>query len=296
MEQRASRAGIAHGRRQGGQILLWWGRTGKGRSPPGLAELRIPTSLLLVGGRTYTAGKEDYVAVHALQDQYKLVPLSERGKSYTAPDNVPLKPGVDSKTPVPTQVLAMTPEAFFGRLNALLVDNPPEPADPALMARIAKLGIAPGASFSMAAFGPEVRKAIEDGIAAGQKQMRETPHGKKVNGWEVTLNMGRYGANYPYRAFWTFFGVGGNLAEDAVYPVADNDGDGNPLNGADKYILRFAKTEIPPVNAFWSLTMYDGDSYLVPNPINRYALGGSERDEVWRRRFAHDLYPEQFAR
>ena len=138
----------------------------KGTLPSGLTELRVPTSLVLVGGRTYTASKDDYAAVHALQDQYKLVPLSAWGKSYTPPD-VPLKEGVDAKTPVPTQVLAMSPEAFFGRLNELLVANPPEPADPATMARIARLGIAPGASFSMAAFATDVRKAIEEGVAGG---------------------------------------------------------------------------------------------------------------------------------
>jgi hypothetical protein len=181
--------------------------------------------------------------------------------------------GVDSKTPVPAQVLAMSPEAFFSRLNALLVTNPPEPADPATMARIARLGIAPGASFSMAALTPEVRKAIEDGVAVGRKQMQEATRGKDVNGWEITLDMGQYGTNYPYRASWTFFGVGGNLPEHAVHPFASKDDDGAALNGANKYVLHFSKGEIPPVNAFWSLTMYDAEGYLVPNTINRYALG-----------------------
>ena len=125
-----------------------------GTLPAGLKELRIPTNLVMIGGRTYTASKDDYAAVHALQDQYRLVPLSEWGKAYSPPTDVPLKPGVDAKTPVPTQVLAMSPEAFFGRFNALLVANPPEPADPATMARIAGLGIAPGVLFSMAAFSP----------------------------------------------------------------------------------------------------------------------------------------------
>jgi len=107
--------------------------------------------------------------------------------------------------------------------------------------------------------------------------MRETIRGKNVNGWEITLDMGRYGTNYPYRASWTFFGVGGNLAEDAIYPVAKTDGDGKLLDGASKYELRFAKSEMPPAGAFWSLTSYDADSYLVPNSINRYALGDRSR-------------------
>jgi hypothetical protein len=245
----------------------------QGTLPPGVTELRMPTSLALIGGRIYTAGKDDYAAVHALQDQLKLVPLSHWGSDYAPPARVPLKEGVDAQTPVTTQVLDMSPEAFFNRLNSLMVENPPEPADPEMMARLERLGIAPGATFSMSAFAPEVQEAIAAGVVEAQKQLRETPLGKEVNGWEITLDMGRYGTNYPYRAAWTFFGVGGNLLEDAIYPTANKDRDGNPLDGANKYELHFAKDEIPPVEAFWSLTMYDAESYLVPNTINRYALG-----------------------
>ena len=239
------------------------GPTWKGTLPGGVTELRVPTNLAFIGGRTYTGGPDDYAAVHALQDQYRLVPLSSfipsgitsGGKPYTPPDNVPLKEGVDAKTPVPKQVLALSPEDFFNRLNRLLVTNPPEPEDPKTMARLATLGIAPGATFRMDAFTPEVRKAIDAGVADGIKLMRETVRGKVVNGWQIALDMGRYGTKYTYRAGWTFFGVGGNLPEDAVYPFAERDGDGKPFNGANKYSLHFKKAEIPPVDAFWSLTM-----------------------------------------
>ena len=256
----------------------------------------MPTNLVMIGGRTYTANKDDYAAVHALQDQYKLVPLSEWGKAYTPPTDVPLKPGVDSKTPVPTQVLAMSPEAFFSRLNALLVTNPPEPADPATMARIAKLGIAPGASFSMAAFSPEVRKAIEEGVAAGQKLMRETPRGKDVNGWEITLDMGRYGTNYPYRASWTFFGVGGNLPEDAVYPFA--------AQGRRRQTAERCEQIRPALHQGRNTA---GERVLVADDVRRRKLSRAQRDqplrarrpqrnEGRRRRLAHDLHPERVAR
>ena len=89
----------------------------------------------------------------------------------------------------------------------------------------------------------------------------------------MALDMGRYGTRYAYRAGWTFFGVGGNLIEDACYPLAVTDGQGDPLDSSHHYTLHFGPGQIPPVNAFWSLTMYDPESYLVPNPINRYALG-----------------------
>ena len=245
----------------------------KGTLPTDVTELRMPTNLALLGGRTYTSGPKDYDAVHTIQDKYKLVPLSQWGKDYTPPENVSLKEGVDAKTPVPTQVLKMNPEDFFNRLNRLLTKNPPEPDDPEMMERIAKLGIGPGKKFSMEAFSPEVRNAIEQGIAAGIKVMKETDRGEIVNGWQIALDMGRYGKKYAYRAGWTFYGVGGNLPEDAVYPFGEKDRDRKPFNGANKYTLQFKKKEIPPVNAFWSLTMYDKDAYLVDNPINRYALG-----------------------
>ena len=245
----------------------------KGSLPKGVTELRVPTNLAMLGGRTFAAGPDDYAAVHALQDQYKLVPLSQWDKEYTPPDNVSLKAGVNTKTPVPKQVLAMSPEEFFNRLNRLLVTNPPEPDDPETMARIARLGIGPRETFRIDAWAPEVRAAIAEGVANGIKIMRETSRGKIVNGWQIALDMGRYGTNYAYRAGWTFYGVGGNLAEDAVYPFGETDTEGKPFNGANKYTLRFTSAEMPPVNVFWSLTMYDKDAFLVPNSINRYALG-----------------------
>ena len=97
--------------------------------------------------------------------------------------------------------------------------------------------------------------------------------GEMVNGWQIARDLGRYGTKYTYRAAWTFFAVGGNLVEDAIYPLTLTDSDGKKLDGTNKYVLHFAKDQIPPVDAFWSITMYDKDTYLVDNPINRYTLG-----------------------
>ena len=235
----------------------------------------MPTNLGVVGGRTYVSGPEDIPAVHALQDQYRLVPLEAWGSDWTPPAEVPVKPGVDGKTPVPRQLLAMTPETFFGRLNALLPSNPPYPEDAPVMERIARLGIVPGAEFPWASFDPEVQQAISEGVEAGKRAVREQEAhlGEHVNGWQVALDLGRYGTKYAYRAAWTFFGVGGNLIEDACYPLATTDGNGEPLDSAHRYTLHFDHDRLPPVNAFWSLTMYDAESYLVANAINRYTLG-----------------------
>jgi hypothetical protein len=232
----------------------------------------------MIGGRTYTSGPADYAAVHKIQDGYKLVPLSEwkgEATSYTPPASVLVKAGVDNTTPVPVQVFKMSADQFFGRLCELLVNNPARPADAPMMARLAKLGITPGAKFTTAGFDAETRQAIDDGVVAAQQAIRaeEAHMGEMVNGWQIARDLGRYGTKYLYRAAWTFFAVGGNLVEDAIYPLTLTDSEGTKLSGASKYVLHFTKDEIPPVEAFWSLTMYDKDSYLVENPINRYTLG-----------------------
>jgi hypothetical protein len=106
--------------------------------------------------------------------------------------------------------------------------------------------------------------------------------GKQVNGWSMALDGGRYGTNYLNRAAWTYFAIGTNLADDAVYPNTVKASDGNPLFGENKYILRFPKGEMPPTKNFWSLSMYDKDGYVVENPIKRYAVGD-------RSKFTYDL-------
>jgi len=97
---------------------------------------------------------------------------------------------------------------------------------------------------------------------------------KPVAGWSVAFKgFGNYGTDYQLRALVDYLGLGANLPEDAVYPSSTIDKDGNPYTGANKYVLHFDKGQTPPVNAFWSLTMYDNDGFFVENPINRYAIG-----------------------
>lgn len=132
----------------------------------------------------------------------------------------------------------------------------------------------------MELFRPWVNHAITDGVEAGQQAIRarEADLGDHVNGWQVTLDMGRYGTRYAHRAAWTFFGVGGNLIEGACYPITTTDGNGDPLDSSHRYTLHLDSDGLPPVNAFWSLTMYDPDTYLVAKAIDRYSLG--DRSEL----------------
>jgi hypothetical protein len=196
----------------------------KGTLPAGLEEVRCDTGICTLGGRTYTAEPDDYATVHRIQDGYQLIPLSQwkgAGTHYTAPAEVSVKPGVDAKTPVPVQVFKLTAQQYFGRLCELLLHNPAHEADAPIMAKLARLGVKPAAKFTMDAFDAETRKAIEEGVTAGKQAIRdgESKMGEMVNGWQLARDLGRYDTKYAYRATWTFFAVGGNLVEDALYPL-----------------------------------------------------------------------------
>ena len=82
-----------------------------------------------------------------------------------------------------------------------------------------------------------------------------------------------YGTNYLFRAAVTQIGLGANIAQEALYPIAFTDSQGKPLTGTNNYIIHFNPGQTPPVNAFWSITMYNNKSLFVDNPINRYSIG-----------------------
>jgi hypothetical protein len=253
-----------------------------GTLPGGLREIKSPTGMVWMIGRTQTNGKADYDAVHKMQDQYKLTPLSAWGKAYQAPASVPVEQGVDMKVPPLEQVAKMDVTTFFNRLNALMKDNPPAAADAAAMARFAAIGVAPGKTFDLKSLDPAVARGLDGVALAGQEAIisaAKKPHGAKVNGWDsLPANTGKYGTDYAWRAAVALVGLGANVREDAMYPHTMTDAGGRPLSGKNHYVVRFRKGQLPPVNAFWSLTMYNAKQAFVQNPIHRYAIG--DRDKL----------------
>ena len=243
-----------------------------GELPPGIEELRSATNLVWVLGRTYCTGTpEDYTAVHALQDQYKLVPLSAYGKPYTPPPGK-VDPSIDMKTAVRDQVERMDTVSFFKLLAELMKQNPPYAEDAPILARLARIGLVPGQDFdsSKLVSVPNMQDVPKLGV---ERIMAHFPAaGADLNGWVFFKPGGRYGTDYVQRAIVTRLGLGCNLTEDAVYPTATTDGTGQKLDGANKYVIRFPKGQMPPVRGFWSLTMYDAQYFFVANPLNRYTL------------------------
>ncbi len=253
-----------------------------GKIPGGVTEIRSPTDMVWIVGRTQTNGKDDYAAVHTIQDQYTLTPLSAWGTPYTPPANVRVDPNVDSRTPGVEQVARMNATQFFERLNTLMTVAPPAKADAPALARFEAVGIAPGKTFDPSAMDAAVTKGLEQSLRAGQNRIggeAAKPLGTIVNGWNVmSAKLGNYGTDYLFRAIAAMVGVGANLPADAVYPHAKVDSTGQPLNGANRYTIRFPAGQLPPVNGFWSLTMYDEKQAFVKNPISRYAIG--DRDNL----------------
>ena len=251
----------------------------KGEVPQGMTKIDVPTRYVLILGRTYADGTDkDYEIVNALQAQYDVRPLSAYGKTdyvFTPPPVDP-NPGY-SMTDKPQQViLGMSTEEYFNRMAKLMChDAPPAAKDAPILAEMAKIGLEPCKTFSLAALGDETAAALKDlpQQALDYLGKNEATMGVVKNGWVFSM-VGTYGTDYLKRAVLAAFGWPANLPQDAVYPYTLADKDGQPLTGANKYTLTFAKGQEPPVNGFWSITMYEIDQgwWFVPNPLNKFTV------------------------
>lgn len=247
----------------------------KGRLPKGVQRIDAPTSYVWIIGRTQTNGKEDYEAVHHVQAGYTVTPLSRLGKAQESA-KATIDPTVDMKTPPMTQVDTMAAGTYFAYAAELLKANPPHITDQPIVARMQRIGIEAGKPFDFVNADPAVKRALERAAPDALKAMQaKVPTlARVVNGWQMnTDTMGVYGNYYLKRAIVAMIGLGANLPEDAVYPLNIGDADGKPLTGANTYVLHFAKNEIPPAKAFWSVTLYDKHGFPFANDLKRNAIG-----------------------
>jgi hypothetical protein len=272
------------GKRTTGGKAATYAITGPGWSgtlPKGVTEYKSPTGLVWLLGRIYCTGTPaDYAAVHAVQDKFSLVPLSSYGKPYT-PVPGTVDNSFDMKTAVRDQVDALSVNDYFNYLARLMKTNPPAAADAPMVEKMKAIGIEPGKDFDPSKLGAFDKEVIKTVPKLAQVKIMEyfKKAAEPVNGWTyLTKNIGTYGTDYIQRALVTAIGLGANRPQDAIYPTTQKDADGHEYDGASKkYVIHFNKGDMPSVNGFWSITMYDKDYFFVPNPINRYTLSARNK-------------------
>lgn len=262
------------------QNYLLTGPGWSGTVPAGMKQIKCATRYMVILGRTYADGTDkDYAIVNALQAQYKITPLSAWGKPYT-PQAPPVDPNPPySMTESPQKaILALGTAGYFNRMAQLMCkDAPAAPEDAPMLAKMATIGIEPCKPFDISKFDAATQTALNDIPQAALKKIEANKAGlgKVENTWVVTVGLGVYGTNYLKRAVVAAFGWPANLEHDAVYPFTEVDSTGKPLTGANNYTLTFEKGKTPPVNGFWSITMYEVESdgwWFTPNPLNKFTV------------------------
>jgi hypothetical protein len=266
-----------------GVTYLLAGPEWNGQVPKGMTLLKSPTDMVWLIGRTQTNGTADFATVHELQNRLRLTKWPQPPDSLSASTDskrdaqpswqVSTEP---SLTPV-AQMKALNTTEFFNRLMKLMVSNPPSPEDAPLLARLAQLEIKPGQAVHLS--GSNALSFSLGRWIANQRVMKALNTKAQDGSWSYPpLNLGRYGTDYNTRAAVAMVGLGANLPEDAMYPNTVLDHQGQALNGKHRYRLHFAANALPPVKAFWSITAYGADEFLIDNPLQRFAIG--DRDPL----------------
>lgn len=256
----------------GGKYLLA-GPNWKGDKPEGINEvIHSDTELAMVLYRTQLFGPSDLDSVKEIQAGYLVEPLSAYLK-HPAP---PPAPPIDFAPPLSADQEKTSPR-FFEILGFALRFAPTLPSEQELRARFETLGIGPEGNFNADKLTTEMRTAIEAGMADAWAELDKLKKDKVETGEVGSAQFFGTAAdlkgNYLYRMAGANYGIYGNTAAEALYPSISTDSSGAPLTGANNYTVRFAPGQLPPVSAFWSLTMYEmPQSLLVDNPMNRYLI------------------------
>ena len=262
-----------HHRQRAAAPTCWPVRGGRARSPTGINEvIRSDTDFVLVVYRTQLFGPDDLDNVKKIQAGYKAEPLSAFLKQ-PAPAAAPT---VDFPTPLTPDEQKTSPK-FFDLLNFALQFAPALPRRRNCASGSPRSASAGDGTFNAEKLSPEMRKAIEAGHGRRLGRVRHLQEGQDRHRGghrrRSVRHQSELNGNYLYRMAGAVLGIYGNSKAEAMYPALSTDADGQPLTGANNYTLTFAPGQLPPVNAFWSVTMYKlPESLLVENPINRYLI------------------------
>lgn len=262
----------SRGTGNGGGRFLVAGPRWNGKVPPGITKVfRSETELVNLVGRTQLFSAGDLNNVKRIQSRYRVQTLSAFRKQR------PPQPAAEVRwiaAESPAQLRSSL--EFYEQLAFLLQFAPTHPSEKSLRERFASIGLRPGEPFPTAGMNPALRRALQEGMHDGQNDIDKNR--EALDGKTDTLYGDRKALKNDYlaRATGTQVGIGANSREEALYPVLEKDSNGQPLEGSNKYVLRFAPRSLPPVNAFWSMTLYRlPDQQLVANPLKRYLINSS---------------------
>ena len=259
----------------GGGSFLIAGPGWKGETPAGVKKvIRSETEIVLAAYRTQLFNPADIENVKKVQAGYKVQTLS----AFLGKPAPKAAPGIDFIKPL-TPDAQKTSLQFFGILNFVLQFCPPHPSETELLARFAKIGVGAGKTFDVGALSPEMKAAIAAGMEdawAEHARLQKRIDSKELTSGDTFGTREFLKNNYLYRMAAAVLGIYGHSKQEAMYPIYSVDADGKKLDGANRYSLRLAPDQFPPVNAFWSLTLYElPSSLLSANPLNRYLLNSS---------------------
>jgi len=285
----------------GAQTFAIVGPTWTGTVPAGVDVVRSPTNVGWIIGRIQVAGPADIAQAGQFQAGMSTAPLSLWNRAHSvvavpgsgAPPvpmggvSVPLQPGQasaptdawDTRTPAGEQVARMDAATFFATFAQVVQANPAHANDYPILDRMRRLGIEPGRPFSFAQLQPAVQQALIQAAPEANRRILNAVDraSRESNGWHtVRTGIGTYGTSYLRRAAVAYAGLGANTPEDAIYPLARTDMEGKPLMGDEDYVIHFDREQLPPVNAFWALVLYDTGHGFVDNPARRYSIGSKD--------------------
>ncbi|MFB7140758.1 DUF1254 domain-containing protein [Gottfriedia sp. NPDC056225] len=270
----------------GGKYIIV-GPDWKGKLPKGTNVIKSPTNMTWILGRTLVDNEKDLPVVHKIQDSYKLAPLNKNQAKGSI--NIPTIQTSDYDDPI----------KFYTLMAQLMKLNPAPKRDQALLSQLELIDLNPVTGLFTGESDPVVldglTKAVRDGKEAIQKSLLVLQNSNNGN-WTVNYDrVGTYGVYYLNRAMIAMFAPGANIPKEAVYAITRKDSDGNTLSGQNQYIIHFDKNNLPPVNDFWSICIYDSTNFFVANPINRYSIGDRTEGLKYNDDGSLDIYVQSTA-
>jgi len=268
---------------KGAHTFLIVGPNWQGKTPEGMELIQAPTHLVWLLGRIQVNSPEDgATTVKDIQDNMGLVPFSDYGNANYSPPTGVVDKNYAATVPVKA-IQALDVKTYFNLMAQMMVENPPKAADSIMVKKMAKIGLVAGQPFDFSTDNFILKTKLSklpEFIHQKMNDIKANPDTSMMtNGWRVLYEgIGIYGTDYARRVYIDFIGLGANIPEDAVYPSCVFDVNGDRLDGQKKYHIHIAKEQLPPVKAFWSLTAYNADDFLVENELNRFALG--DRDNL----------------